>query len=292
MDILKKSVMCVILLVILSSFCYAEISSLSYKADLLISPSGGASNIKSSSETYTLHGVSVAQPVVGLVSSSNYAASLGFWHAFYDNTDIDGEPNGAPTFPPTNAEWADLTGTVTDLETSQKIVNAKVSVTAYYKNNVYPNYWIVYTDQNGKYSVNIPKTLKYDVSAIKQGYLPLVKTIPGFSGGVVDFSLSDKDGCEADCTFVSDEICHKECYNINSCSGDFNVLSVCDKVKSPSTLVLLDDKTTALCCSSLGSSASTQIIPELSVNADEIVKTEKIVFYNGQKLKMIVVTWK
>jgi 5-hydroxyisourate hydrolase-like protein (transthyretin family) len=100
--------------------------------------------------------------------------------------------------------------------------------------------------------------------------------------------------CQNDCTMVGSNICDRRCDGFNSCEfKNQSVRNICDPTDNPNDGALkghiIDN---VLCCTGDSSiSSSNQVDMKVPSNIDNVVKTTRIVFLNGQPVKLNIVVF-
>lgn len=101
--------------------------------------------------------------------------------------------------------------------------------------------------------------------------------------------------CNPDCTVVGTEaepypLCDPRCEGINGCS----ITQGCEYVSKGTKIEVMVDDTPMLvtCCIGLPESLPEEEgKPKLDIDANNIARTTRIVYYKGKPVKMVVVTW-
>ena len=107
--------------------------------------------------------------------------------------------------------------------------------------------------------------------------------------------------CESDCTYRHDNVCHQECNGKSGCifGSDevppLTAIEKCDGFKQPGftfEYTVGTEQKEFLCCT--GEDPNSTIISSARASSEDknMVKTEKIVIYNGEPIKMVVVVSK
>ena len=95
--------------------------------------------------------------------------------------------------------------------------------------------------------------------------------------------------CEADCTIVGGDICTAECNGVSGCSMN----PLCVNVKS-GLMIDYNETTRMRCCSGEFvpvSMEETRVELGADIEAEDITRTTRIVYYDGKPVKMIITVW-
>ena len=111
--------------------------------------------------------------------------------------------------------------------------------------------------------------------------------------------------CEADCTFVDDDICHKECEGLNpSCtypsnSEGINVISECDGYKKDYVISVKsgDNQYNVRCCSGELYSPTdieyeSNVISDLNEDTESLLIVKRVVVLDGVPVQLNILTYK
>lgn len=147
---------------------------------------------------------------------------------------------------------------------------------------------------NGSYDFesSVNSSVSYDIVASRSPYSPSVLkdvyisdfdvvTIPNMVLGY------GSDLCEEDCTFTSDETCHASCQGTNGCLFyDTNAAGICDAVHT-GFRVNYDATREVQCCE--GSPyVPVKIKATTKINATNVVRITRNVWYEGKLVKMVI----
>ena len=142
----------------------------------------------------------------------------------------------------------------------------------------------------GTYSMNLPCGT-YDLVASAGQYLAQTKivVVAPNAAATQNFEMIVGLGCEADCTYASDDIVHAECRNINGCTFYDDISqNVCDL--SQPGWVRDYNETHYVECAPGAPQPKTEIIPSVTCESGTLVKITRIVVYNGKPAKFVVAT--
>lgn len=148
----------------------------------------------------------------------------------------------------------------------------------------------VYTDANGYYSIPLEGGV-YDFVASKISYDPTVEyDIDIVATPTKDFILKRPAGnCEADCTYINDDVCHADCEGRGDCIFyDGTTTAICDE-QLRGFIKQYDATKVVECCKGVPSEAlAGKVKATTEVDATNIVRIVKNVWYEGRLVKLVI----
>jgi len=148
---------------------------------------------------------------------------------------------------------------------------------------------------NGSYDFGssvVNSSLSYDIVASRSPYSPSVLKdvfIPDFADVTIPtITLSyGSDLCEEDCTFTSDETCHASCQGTNGCMFyDVVAAGICDAVHTGFRVDY--DATREIQCCEGSPYVPVKIKATTKINATNVVRITRNVWYEGKLVKMVI----
>lgn len=187
-----------------------------------------------------------------------------------------------------------VNGTVQDVNLNP-IQGAKISLLDI--NNNLNEVWSGFTDANGQYSASVAPG-NYKIVASHPNYVPQFFDITVASGEIisVQFILVSNTFCQADCTYNSDNLIHKECSGVNGCSFiDTIAENSCDLAQYgwQRPYNAIND----IICNCEGNCISSDIGPlvnkvttkaTVTCEGENLIKITKIVLYKGEPVNMVI----
>ncbi|MBW2970999.1 carboxypeptidase-like regulatory domain-containing protein, partial [Candidatus Woesearchaeota archaeon] len=149
------------------------------------------------------------------------------------------------------------------------------------------------TESDGSYYLKVLGDTTYDLSASLYGYLPDTK-INNYIGldesEEVNFIITKSfEPCEADCTYLQDEMCRKECSGRMGCEFYSKAaLQVCDQ-KQEDWLVVFNATHDIICCEGAPTKRNTLKVQGADTSLIEnLVRNIRIVSFRGKLTKLII----
>ncbi len=153
----------------------------------------------------------------------------------------------------------------------------------------------VTTESGGSYTIDNAPFGTHTITASKEGRTTRQKSYTIESGGNDQAEVNFEDvcpvslDCESDCTLKGGDVCMAECSGFEGCSLE----PLCDGVKK-GLLLDTDDSLMLRCCQGEIVEKSEEISDvqlNETVDAENIIRTTRIVYHEGKPVKMVVVTW-
>jgi len=154
-----------------------------------------------------------------------------------------------------------------------------------------------FTDAMGEDSASVDSG-DYRIIASHPDYISQFFDILVGSGEIiaVNFILESNANCQADCTFIGDNLIHKECSRVNACSFiDTIAENACDLAQPGWQRTY--DSTRFITCTCIGICISSDIGPlsnivttqaKITCEGENLIKLTKIVVYKGKPVNMVI----
>lgn len=220
------------------------------------------------------------------------ASSPGEWIDEFEtncNDNIDNDLDGLTDCQDTDCAGS-ISGNVQNTD-SENIDNARIDTL---KESIIKH--TAFTQPSGNYQINNVLCGTYDMIASEPGYVSSTKSninLAPKESKTVDFTGSDAlvsgSTCETDCTYVGDNIIHKECDGINDCAFfDATTKEVCN-LAQPGWIRDYSE-TQEIECAEGTPQDKTEVKATVTCEEENLIKLTKVVTYKGKLVKLVVVT--